>query len=60
MGAALAIFQVVVNNLPMIFTDIQLGKNLLDVFRAKAVDVDAQVAAAMVDADAIAKKLLAS
>lgn len=60
MGAALAIFQVVVQNLPMILSDIALGKQLLDVLRTKGVDVDAQVQAAMVDADEQVRRLLAS
>lgn len=60
MGAALAIFTVISQNLPMIFTDIQIGKDLLAVFKKKGVDVDAQVNAAMADADVEAKKLLAS
>ena len=60
MGAALAIFQVVVQNLPMILSDIELGKKLLDVFKLHGVDVEAQVNAAMADADAEVKKLLAS
>lgn len=60
MGAAIAIFQVIAQNLPMVLSDIQLGKQLLDVFKAKGVDVDAQVNAALADADVVGKKLLAS
>jgi hypothetical protein len=59
MGAG-AIISVILQNLPMVFTDISLGKKLLDVFKAHGVDVDAEVADAMTDQAAEVKKLLAS
>lgn len=60
MGAALAIFQVIVQNLPMILSNIALGKQVLEVFKAHGVDVDIQVQAAMADADVQVRRLLAS
>jgi hypothetical protein len=60
MGAAIAIFTAVSQLLPMVLSDIQLGKDILAVFKAKGVDVDAAVSKAMADADVIGKKLLAS
>lgn len=60
MGSALVIFQVVVQNLPMILSNIALGKQVLEVFRANGIDVDLQVQAAMADADVQVRRLLAS
>lgn len=60
MGAALAIFQVIVQNLPMILSNIALGKEVLAVFSKHGVDVDIQVQAAMADADVQVRRLLAS
>lgn len=60
MGAAIAIFTVISQNLPMVLSDIQLGKQILAVFKSRGVDVDAAVAKAMADAEVEGKKLLAS
>jgi hypothetical protein len=60
MGGALAIFQLISQNLPMIFSDITIVKGIIDLFKSKGVDVTSAVATAMIDADAEGKKLLAS
>jgi hypothetical protein len=60
MGGVLAIFQLISQNLPMVLSDVSIVKGILDVFKAKGVDVTGAVAVAMTDADAEGKKLLAS
>lgn len=60
MGGALAVFQLISNNLPMLFNDISIVKGIISVFKEKGVDVTAAVATAMIDADEEGKKLLAS
>lgn len=55
-----AYITVILQNLPMLFTDASLVVEWIKSLKARGVDVDSQIAAAMLDADAEVKKLLAS